>query len=269
MSTPITCLILAYNEAARIHLAVRHAICWADEVLVIDKSSTDATRSIAEKLGARVVTIPFSKQGHESYPEMVRHASHDWIWGFTAGEVPTRKCIEVGRAILREDAETVDLICVPMHYFSFGIHSAKSPWAGGWQPRLYHRHRVTFTGLVHDPIRGLRTARIDHAPGIHVLHQTHAAAESFIGSHADYAIAEAAPGDAHDRLRHAFFQIQAYDEAFNADPALLGQQIGWKLYWLMVALHAWQRINPGISAAYSSRAENVLVSEWLTSPPPA
>jgi glycosyltransferase involved in cell wall biosynthesis len=58
----ITAVILTYNESARIRIALSHALIWADEVCVVDKLSTDDTREIAQSMGAKVFTIPFSKQ---------------------------------------------------------------------------------------------------------------------------------------------------------------------------------------------------------------
>ena len=97
---PITCLILTYNEESRIHIALTHALAWADEVIVLDKHSTDSTREIALRMGARVHLIPFSRQGHERYEDMIAPATHDWVWHFTPGEVPTRRVIEEARRLL-------------------------------------------------------------------------------------------------------------------------------------------------------------------------
>jgi len=57
--TSVTCLIPAYNEAARLP-AVLAAIVghpWIDEVLVIDDGSTDGTPEVARQHGARVLTM--------------------------------------------------------------------------------------------------------------------------------------------------------------------------------------------------------------------
>jgi hypothetical protein len=267
---PVTCLILAYNEAARIRTALTHALQWADEVVVLDKGSTDGTAAIALELGARVQPIPFSPQGHECYEDLVASATHDWVWGFTPGEVPTRACIEAGLGMV---GDHVDLVMVPMHYYSFGVHHPASPWAGGWQPRLYHRRRVTFTGITHDPIRASRPASIiPRGPECYVLHPTHASAESFIRSHADYASREGAHETPAVMLPRAFTNMSAFDSVFSGDSSLLGQQLGWKLYWLMVALHAWQRTQDDITDRYSALAGDHLARHWtgpiaLTPPP--
>ena len=259
----ISCLILACNEAARIKTALGHALAWADEVVVVDKGSTDGTRELARSAGARVASIPFSRQGHENLADLAAAAANDWVWCFTPGEVPTRRLIEAGRALVGDD---VDLILVPMHYYSFGVHAGPtaSPWSGGWQPRLYHRHRVTFTGNAHDPLRAARVARLDGVPG--VLHQTHATADSFLRSHADYAVNEAAQGTPPEVIGRASRALNQWARPLAADPALIGQALGWQIYWLSVMLHAWEREHPGTPSAYAARAAALLEAEWSAEP---
>lgn len=259
---PVTCIILAYNEAARIRFAVTHALQWADEVVVVDKSSTDDTREIATSLGARVAVIPFSRQGFECIATMVAQASHDWVWVFTPGEVPTKGCIAAG---LRLVGDSLDLVYVPMHYFSFGIHHPASPWAGGHHPRLYHRQRVTFTGRAHDALRAQRVAKIEYGEDCFVLHQTHATAESFMRSHTDYMAGEAALDTPEVCINRAIRQSAAYDQVFRTHPDLLPHQLAWKLYWYGVALHAWERATESIPEAYRRRAQEMLTKEWFPS----
>lgn len=251
----ITCLILTYNEASRIHIAVSHALKWADEVVVVDKESTDKTKEIAEKMGATVRQIPFSKQGHEKYEDMAACSSNDWIWAFTPGEVPTRKVIEAGKAMVSDE---VDLITVPMFYYSFGLHHPASPWAGGHQPRLYNRTRVKFTGLCHSPMQADKVKAIEYAADCFVLHQTHATAQDFIRSHADYMVNEAAFGTPTEARDRAIKMHGAFDGNFDSNPDLLPHMMAWKLYWLGVALHAHERLTPGVPEAYVTRAQQMM-----------
>lgn len=55
----VTCLIPAYNEAARLPAVLAAVVGhpWIDEVLVIDDGSTDGTSDVARQLGARVLTL--------------------------------------------------------------------------------------------------------------------------------------------------------------------------------------------------------------------
>src|SRR5882672_7871319 len=79
-----TATIITLNEAENIRAACE-SVAWADEILVVDSESTDATREIAAQYGARVIVNPwpgFSAQKQFA----VDAASHDWIFSLDADE---------------------------------------------------------------------------------------------------------------------------------------------------------------------------------------
>src|SRR6266850_8167917 len=80
----ITATIITLNEADNIRDACE-SVAWADEILVVDSESTDATRDVAAQCGARVILNPwpgFSAQKQFA----VDAASHDWIFSLDADE---------------------------------------------------------------------------------------------------------------------------------------------------------------------------------------
>src|SRR6266566_738753 len=80
----ITAAIITFNEAENIRAACE-SVAWADEILVVDSESTDATREISAHCGARVIVNPwpgFSAQKQFA----VEAASHDWIFSLDADE---------------------------------------------------------------------------------------------------------------------------------------------------------------------------------------
>jgi hypothetical protein len=263
----ITALILTYNEAKRIRIALSHALKWADEVCVVDKSSTDDTREIASGMGAVVHTIPFSRQGHENMADLVKLAKNDWVWGFTPGEVPTKNLVQLAKAKV---SDAVDCIIIPHMIYSFGDFSQFSPWSISGQPRLIHRKRVRFTGLAHAPIRAIRTDHVPYAQDCYVLHQTHVNSTAFIAAHQDYAANEVINGTPEEVLEKAMKNYVAHDELFSVDPAMKAQWLAWKIYWLTVALQSIEADrNRDVASEYADRAAKMLGDQWgeLTAAP--
>jgi glycosyltransferase involved in cell wall biosynthesis len=233
---PISCTIGTYNEEARIARALRHATQWADEVVVIDKSSTDATAEIARHMGAKVVTVPFSRQGHEDVISTSSIPTHDWIFFFTPGEVPTARLIAEMKNAAASDIHAI--ICVPVLFWSFGINSPHSTWRNCYQPRAYHRRRATITNTVHGNFacRQAGRAAVPFAEDCFLIHQTHPNAPEFIRSHVDYIAAEARTTDLKAKLAEARHNIACNDAAFAADPLIENHKPAWKFYWHGVAL---------------------------------
>src|SRR5512137_1109685 len=62
---PISGFVVAYNRAALLGTCLR-SLRFADELIVIDKSSTDDTPRIARRHADRVITVPFSPTVEET-----------------------------------------------------------------------------------------------------------------------------------------------------------------------------------------------------------
>jgi glycosyltransferase involved in cell wall biosynthesis len=91
--------VITYNEADRIEACLR-SVSFCDESVVVDSHSTDATREIANALGARVIERDWP--GYRSQKQFaVDAATHDWVLCLDADERVTdalRAQIEALRA---------------------------------------------------------------------------------------------------------------------------------------------------------------------------
>lgn len=86
MTTPLSCTIIAKNEADRIGRTIVAAKVVADEVLVVDSGSIDDTVAVAQALGARVLHRDWTGYGPQKrFAE--EQAAHDWILNLDADEV--------------------------------------------------------------------------------------------------------------------------------------------------------------------------------------
>jgi glycosyltransferase involved in cell wall biosynthesis len=83
---PISCFIIAMNEADRIAGTIRSVSGWVDEVVVIDSGSTDGTQALATSLGARVIFNAWPGFGQQKRfgEDQCRNA---WLFNLDADEV--------------------------------------------------------------------------------------------------------------------------------------------------------------------------------------
>lgn len=86
---PISAVLITLNEENVLEKTLR-ALAWADEIVVVDSGSTDATVAIAEQFGAKVFFRKFDGYGPQKH-FAVAQASHDWVLALDADEVVTQQ----------------------------------------------------------------------------------------------------------------------------------------------------------------------------------
>ena len=74
----LSAVVISYNRADIVGTCLR-ALGFADEVIVVDKSSTDATPEIAARNADRVVTVPWTPTVEDTRAFAVAQCSGDWI----------------------------------------------------------------------------------------------------------------------------------------------------------------------------------------------
>jgi len=80
----ISATIITFNEESNIKAACE-SVAWADEIVVIDSNSTDATRKIAAECGARVITNDWPGFGAQKQ-FAVEQTQYEWIFSLDADE---------------------------------------------------------------------------------------------------------------------------------------------------------------------------------------
>ena len=141
--------IIAYNQITKIEAAIK-SVLWADEVIVVDSHSTDGTTELAEKLGARVVHVPFCGFGNLRN-QAVAICQHDWIFSLDSDERCTPLVREEILSIINSD-KILDIYRVPRK------NRFMKRWIkhGGWypdyrQPQLFRKSAVIYASdIVHE-----------------------------------------------------------------------------------------------------------------------
>lgn len=137
----VSAYIIAYNEAEKIRDAI-HSVLWADEIVVADSFSTDATAALAEELGARVVQIPFQGFGDLRNRAMAA-CSHDWIFSLDADERCTPEARDEMLACLADPR--ADAYYIPRRNFFMGRWIRYSGFYPDYrQPQLFKKGTLVF-----------------------------------------------------------------------------------------------------------------------------
>lgn len=139
----ISAVIIAFNEEDKIADAVR-SVKWADEIIVVDSESTDATREIAESLGAKVIVRPWP--GFSAQKQFgVDAAANDWIFSLDADE---RATDELRDEIVALGVPEAAGYTIPRLSYYMGRPIRHGNWYPDRQLRLFDRRKAKWKDVV-------------------------------------------------------------------------------------------------------------------------
>lgn len=147
--SPLSVLILAKNEERNIEDCI-NSVKFADEVLVIDDFSTDKTRELAEKLGARVVQRAMNGDwgGQQTYA--IREAKHAWVLFLDADErISESLGQEIVAAVEKNEPAAYWIQRENKFHFNHATHGTLRP---DWVDRLFPAKNSYVEGFVHPKI---------------------------------------------------------------------------------------------------------------------
>ncbi|MGH8232755.1 MAG: glycosyltransferase family 2 protein [Rhodanobacteraceae bacterium] len=154
----ISACVITLNEADRIDACLA-SLSFCDELVVVDSGSTDSTREIAKKRGARVIEHEF--EGFRAQKDFaVGQARHDWVLCLDADERVTaglRASIEAARDAGFAEAAGYRFARATEYFGAFLRHGNAYPdrvlrlfdrRRGGWRAgREIHEHAVVDGGV--------------------------------------------------------------------------------------------------------------------------
>ncbi len=157
----ITATIITFNEAENVRAACE-SVAWADEVLVVDSESTDATREVARECGARVIERAWP--GFAAQKQFAAEAAtHDWIFSLDADERVSDELREEILSLKQSPEERLaDGYRVPRRSFYMGRWIRGGGWYPDHQLRFYRRARGRWEGAhVHESVKMQTGARVE------------------------------------------------------------------------------------------------------------
>ena len=147
----ISACIITLNEQKRLTRALASLIPIADEIMVVDAGSTDATAEIAKRHGAIFLSRSWTNYAEQKNFAAER-ATHPWIFSLDADE---ELSAELRSSLLawKRQPPAFGVYEVSRRAWYLGAWIRHSGWYPDFQRRLYRRDAARFTGIVHEALR--------------------------------------------------------------------------------------------------------------------
>lgn len=191
----ISAVLIVKNEAANLDECLA-TLDWADEIVILDSGSTDATLDVAARHGAKV----FSSEDWPGFgvqrQRAQRHASCDWILMIDADERVTPELRDSIRACV---AQGPAIGIVNRLSWCFGRYIRHSGWYPDRIARLYPREQAAYNdALVHEKLEYPSSLPVKRLQG-DLLHYTYRDLRHYLEKSAQYAQAWAQSREAKGR----------------------------------------------------------------------
>jgi predicted O-methyltransferase YrrM len=142
----ISGFVVSYNKQDVIETCLR-SIRFVDELVVLDKSSTDRTPHIARAIADRVVTVPWSPTVEGTRTAALTWCHHDSIVFLDDDECFSVETIRYLNHELR--TPTHDLYSIPCRHHVLGRHDDRAYYWPERHIRAFRRGAIDFRSTVH------------------------------------------------------------------------------------------------------------------------
>ncbi len=166
----ISVVVVAKNEADRIG-AMLDSVSFADEIIVVDSGSTDATVAISETKGAKVIFHEW--EGYLAQKQFaMKQAAGEWVLNLDADEVLSSELTNEIREFTSKASKSVNGFSMPRlsRYLNHWIRH------GGWYPdrkvRLVRRGKGRWVGSgLHEKLEVEGTVHSLSDPILHYVYR--------------------------------------------------------------------------------------------------
>ncbi|MEH6658368.1 glycosyltransferase family 2 protein [Leeuwenhoekiella marinoflava] len=138
----LTVIIPTYNEALHIEAAIK-SVLFADEIVIVDSFSTDATIQLAKKFPVKIIQRDYeysASQKNWAIPQ----AKHDWVFILDADERVTVKLKEEILKILQNPPKTITGYWVYRKNHFINQHIKYSGWQNDKVIRLFKKNECKY-----------------------------------------------------------------------------------------------------------------------------
>lgn len=264
----ITVMAVVYNEESRIENYIK-SFSWSNDLIIIDKSSTDKTREIINKYkNCTLITVPYSDTGDE-YKYAIEKAKNNWILATTSSELIHPSLVEKLIGLINQPNFEYDVISVPFAIYVLGMRNPKiSPWSATTKELLINKSVIRTSKVVHKELyhEGKRIHKMEFEEEENLYHLTHENMNNFLERHIRYAkleqeklnITEEVVENNFKELKKVFLSLLIKKRIFfrGIDAAILG--VAYLSYFMLKFLFSWEKLTNNGNREYKKIREEIL-----------
>lgn len=246
----ISVIAVVYNEAHRIESFLK-SFLWCDDLIIVDKSSTDNTRDIVLEYTQNLITVPYSDTGDE-LQFGVDQAKNEWIMTLTASDIIHPALVDKMLKLINTENFEYDVIAIPYALYVFGIRDSKrSPWHSTAKRLLLKKTALKLSKIVHKEYSTVskNIYKMEFSADENLYHLTHENMSSFFERHNRYTRLEAELfDDEKTALKECFKEVihslkfvvlKKKSYLLGWDGVALG--LAYISYFIMKYLYVWEK----------------------------
>lgn len=263
----ISAAMVVFNEEARIETVLR-CVRWCDEIVVIDKSSTDRTREIARKYTNLVFEVPYSDYKASEIEKAFNCAKSEWILFLVASDLIHPHLATQIREMTDTDDFPYDVIHVPYRRYVLGLETKRSPWYSELHPVVFRKRVVKINhSSVHEPFVSdtTRHYKMPNSTEYCMYHLTHETVDSMMERHLRYCRAEGRIFPQNQPMHKAIkpFLSSIYQVVFKRRSFLMGWDgitlsLAFVSYLMLRFLYIWEKRRSKAPQTYHNLSQDIL-----------
>jgi glycosyltransferase involved in cell wall biosynthesis len=138
-----------FNEASRIESCCEF-FKWADELVVVDKSSTDNTVELARRYTSNVIVVPYTNTASHSIDVVESYVtSCEWFFFVTASSAIEPDLVDSLVKLTTSLNFNYDVISLPLKMYVLGFEGKSSPWNAEYKNTCIRRSVLKLSKIVH------------------------------------------------------------------------------------------------------------------------
>jgi hypothetical protein len=165
-------IVVSYNREDLIEACLA-SLGFTDEIILIDKSSTDRTVQRAAKWADHIETVPWSPVPGETYAYALSLCQYDWIATLSDDECFNTAAIDFFRQeVLNPRA---DIYHIPRQDYILGRHDPNAYYWPEWHPQYFRRGSINYEATIHGSaqLQSKKQYIVPADSGIAIVHLSH------------------------------------------------------------------------------------------------